>query len=168
MSEDWAGQFSPNSSAKCQHLPTRGPSVQHQTRLTFSGMSQGHPDCAATAPQGRSGTQPGSPQSVSQVTESLGPHRATSPCPSMVKDSRDPTPNMVSQFPPLVSPAPLAGLWVFSLMTTQLLLHCLRYRGTHLAGKPSFRELKSKKKTTHVSQAVLTVSPSPRLRTSVA
>lgn len=85
MSEDWAGQFPPNSSAKCQHLPPRGPSVQHQTPLSLSGMPRGHPDCAAWDPARQ-------PPDAPQVTESLEPHRATPPCPSIVKDSRDPTP----------------------------------------------------------------------------
>lgn len=143
-----------------------------QTFLSLSGMSRGHPDCAATAPQWRCGTQPG-PQSAPQVTESLGPPRATPACPSMVKDSRDPTPKhgepvSSSGFPQASSPAPVRGLWVSSLTATRLLLHCLRYRGAPRAGKPSFREVKSEKKTTHVSQAVLTDSPSLRLSTSLA
>lgn len=119
-------------------------------------------------PRGGLGPSQAAPRVSHRSLRAWGHTGPPHPAPAWSRTAETPLPSMVSQFPPLVSPAPLAGLWVFSLMTTQLLLHCLRYRGTHLAGKPSFRELKSKKKTTHVSQAVLTVSPSSRLSTSVA
>lgn len=121
----WPGVMTPAASpwGQCtswEVVPGPAPNphltpLQHQTPLPY-------PDCATTDPSGGLGPSQAAPRVPHRSLRAWAHAGPPYPAPAWSRTARTPPLSTVSQFPPLITPAPLAGLWVSSLMTTRLLL----------------------------------------------